>query len=207
MGELLTQDDTCMWDKDAWCHTEEWELNLNISHILQHTIACRSTWGLQSLSYKITISAVAKLIPRPPALVLNKKINFHFQACYIDWLLIVSLHAGSVHTDRSTQILSTDSNLQGCPALWSSERKSELWNLPVEATQPAPRGYGVNKSINQSVCLYSQSVYQSVSQLVVRSICQSAGQSVSPLAVKWTVSPSVNWLFSRFDPSISTEIS
>lgn len=30
----------------------------------------------QSLSYIITISAVARLIPKPPALVVNKNINF-----------------------------------------------------------------------------------------------------------------------------------
>ena len=109
MGELLPQDTTCMRDKDAWCHTEEWVLNQN-SHILLHTIACRSTWGFQSLSYKITISAMAKLIPKPPALVLNMKINFLLPGMlYMHWLLIVSPHAVSVHPDSSTQILSTDS--------------------------------------------------------------------------------------------------
>ena len=88
IGELLTQDTTCMWDKDAY----------------------RSTWGFQSLSYKITISAMAKLIPKPPALVLNMKINFLLPGMlYMHWLLIVSPHAVSVHPDGSTQILSTDS--------------------------------------------------------------------------------------------------
>lgn len=40
------------------------------------TIACRSIWGFQSESYMMTTSAVARLIPRPPALVDNIKINF-----------------------------------------------------------------------------------------------------------------------------------
>ena len=39
------------------------------------TWACRSTCGFQSLSYITTTSAVAKLIPKPPALVLRKKRN------------------------------------------------------------------------------------------------------------------------------------
>lgn len=39
------------------------------------TIACRSTWGFQSESYRMTTSAVAKLIPSPPALVLSMKMN------------------------------------------------------------------------------------------------------------------------------------
>lgn len=39
-------------------------------------MAWRSTWGFQSESYKITTSAVARLMPRPPARVLNMKTNF-----------------------------------------------------------------------------------------------------------------------------------
>ena len=39
-------------------------------------MAWRSTCGFQSESKRSTISAVAKLIPRPPALVLNMKTNF-----------------------------------------------------------------------------------------------------------------------------------
>ena len=33
------------------------------------SIACKSIWGFQSLSYKTTVLAVIKLRPRPPALV------------------------------------------------------------------------------------------------------------------------------------------
>lgn len=48
--------------------------NINSMWIL--TIAWRSTCGFQSESYRITTSAVAKLIPRPPARVLNMNTNF-----------------------------------------------------------------------------------------------------------------------------------
>jgi len=40
-----------------------------------HTIAWRSTCGFQSESMRMTTSAVARLIPRPPALVLSMKMN------------------------------------------------------------------------------------------------------------------------------------
>jgi hypothetical protein len=40
------------------------------------SIAWRSTWGFQSLSYRTTVSAVARLIPSPPARVLRRKMNF-----------------------------------------------------------------------------------------------------------------------------------
>lgn len=46
-----------------------------ISTLLALTMAWRSTWGFQSESYKITTSAVARLMPSPPALVLNMKRN------------------------------------------------------------------------------------------------------------------------------------
>ena len=49
----------------------------------------------------------------------------------------VSPHEVSVRPGGSTQILSTDSNLPGCPTLLSSERKSGLWNLPAEVGQEA----------------------------------------------------------------------
>ena len=39
-------------------------------------MACRSTCGFQSESYRMTISAVYRLIPRPPALVESRKANF-----------------------------------------------------------------------------------------------------------------------------------
>lgn len=55
-------------------------LALNKERAVQHftvpTMAWRSTWGFQSESYRMTTSAVAKLIPSPPALVLNMKMNF-----------------------------------------------------------------------------------------------------------------------------------
>jgi len=43
----------------------------------------------QSLSYIITISAVARLIPKPPALVVNKKINLELLGLLnssMDWI-------------------------------------------------------------------------------------------------------------------------
>ena len=40
------------------------------------SIAYKSTYGFQSLSNNITVSAVVKLIPSPPAQVLNRKMNF-----------------------------------------------------------------------------------------------------------------------------------
>lgn len=49
--------------------------NLYFQGSLRHTMAWRSTCGFQLLSYKITMSAVARLIPKPPALVLNMKTN------------------------------------------------------------------------------------------------------------------------------------
>ena len=100
-GESLNMDELPYWGMST---------KSKFTYILLHTIACRSTWGFQSLSYKITISAMAKLIPKPPALVLNMKINFLLPGMlYMHWLLIVSSHAVSVHPDSSTQILSTDS--------------------------------------------------------------------------------------------------
>lgn len=48
----------------------------NIGKRNKRTIACKSTCGFQSESNKITMSAVAKLIPKPPALVLNINMNF-----------------------------------------------------------------------------------------------------------------------------------
>ena len=40
------------------------------------SIAYKSIYGFQSESNRITVSADVKLIPRPPALVDNKNINF-----------------------------------------------------------------------------------------------------------------------------------
>ena len=171
MGELLTQDDTCiwdkdacMWDKDAWCHTEEWELNLNISHILQHTIACRSTWGFQSLSYKITISAVAKLIPRTPALVLNMKINFHFQACYmcIDYWLSLLMQGLSIQME----VLKSFPQTVIFKDVQHSGHLRENQNSRTFRLKPHKQLLGVKESINLST---NQSVYivsQSISPLV-----------------------------------------
>ena len=39
------------------------------------SMACKSACGFQSLSYNTTVSALIRLIPRPPALVLNKNMN------------------------------------------------------------------------------------------------------------------------------------
>jgi hypothetical protein len=39
------------------------------------SMACRSTCGFQSESYRMTTSAVCKLMPRPPARVDNRKQN------------------------------------------------------------------------------------------------------------------------------------
>lgn len=36
-------------------------------------MACRSFWGFQSLSKMTTVSAVARLMPRPPARVDSRK--------------------------------------------------------------------------------------------------------------------------------------
>lgn len=56
-------------------------LSFNLRWFLNHfcltlTIAWRSTCGFQSESYRITTSAVARLIPRPPARVLSINTNF-----------------------------------------------------------------------------------------------------------------------------------
>ena len=161
MGELLTQDDTCMWDKHARCHTEEWELNLN-SHILQHTIACRSTWGFQSLSYKIIISAVAKLIPRTPALVLNMKINFHFQACYIciDCWLSLLMRCLSIQME----VLKSFPQTVIFKDVQHSGHLRENQNSRIFPLKPHKQLLGVKESINLST---NQSVYiVSISPLV-----------------------------------------
>lgn len=48
--------------------------------------ACKSAWGFQSESYKITVSAVCKLIPSPPARVLNKKIKTSDPSALKAWI-------------------------------------------------------------------------------------------------------------------------
>ncbi len=40
------------------------------------SIACRSICGFQSLSYNTTVSAVARLMPSPPARVERRNTNF-----------------------------------------------------------------------------------------------------------------------------------
>lgn len=45
--------------------------------------ACRSFWGFQSESKMTTVSADAKLIPRPPARVDNKKQKSWAHKCYM----------------------------------------------------------------------------------------------------------------------------
>jgi hypothetical protein len=42
-------------------------------------LTCRSICGFQSLSYRMTMSAVARLIPRPPARVDSRNTNLKQQ--------------------------------------------------------------------------------------------------------------------------------
>ena len=56
----------------------EWQVSTHTFSIPEHTkgVESSSTQQIPHLSYKMTISAVARLIPNPPALVLNRKQNF-----------------------------------------------------------------------------------------------------------------------------------
>ena len=53
---------------------------------------CRSIWGFQSLSYSTTTSAVYRLMPRPPARVDSRKMNFSLPALLYSsiWLSLSS---------------------------------------------------------------------------------------------------------------------
>mmetsp|Transcript_24679 Transcript_24679/g.84406 ORF Transcript_24679/g.84406 Transcript_24679/m.84406 type:complete len:219 (-) Transcript_24679:1535-2191(-) len=50
------------------------------------SIACRSICGFQSLSYRMTVSAVARLMPSPPALVDRRKMNFWLPSRLNAWI-------------------------------------------------------------------------------------------------------------------------
>lgn len=60
-------------------------------------------------------------------------------------------HEVSVRPDGSTQILSTDSNLQGCPTLSSFGRRSAPGNLPVGGAQAACPEHAAYRCCQQDV--------------------------------------------------------
>lgn len=131
-------------------------------YLLSLTIAWRSTWGFQSESYKITTSAVARLMPRPPARVLNMKTNFVlFGSLYalmdsyrhkinvrkLFYLIIflsplprfyslVSHHGVSAHPIYSSHNFSTCNNLPKYPIPSSSDWRLVLVNLSANINSP-----------------------------------------------------------------------
>lgn len=63
-------------------------------------MACRSFWGFQSESKMMTVSAVARLMPKPPARVLSRN------AKSVDpGALKCSMACIAVHSTRQCQVL------------------------------------------------------------------------------------------------------
>lgn len=136
-------------------------LALNKERAVQHftvpTMAWRSTWGFQSESYRMTTSAVAKLIPSPPALVLNMKMNFELLGslyALIEICKCTRIHENEIYFAKL--ILFPEKKKKRRDTI--NQAKSLMWLLLLQDTSTTPvsphvvSGHPGDSSRSSSTC-------------------------------------------------------